>query len=43
MTLSVSRLYNVGDKMVNDYGAGSGIITVRRNQIIWGKPAPVPL
>jgi hypothetical protein len=29
--------------MVNEYGAGGGIITGRGNQIVKRKPAPVPL
>jgi hypothetical protein len=38
-TLSLSRLYGVGDRMINEYGVRIG----RGHRITQRKPAPVPL
>jgi hypothetical protein len=42
-TLSVSRLYGVGDGMINEYGTIGGMRISRRNQSTRRKPASVLL
>jgi hypothetical protein len=42
-TLSVSKLYSVDDRMINEYEADGWMKTGRGNQSNRRKPAPVPL
>jgi hypothetical protein len=42
-TLTVLRLYSVGGKMINEYGAVGGMRIGRGNRITRRKFAPVPL
>jgi hypothetical protein len=43
MTLSVSGLYDVDDRIINEYGAVSGIRIGKGNRSTQRKPAPLPL
>jgi hypothetical protein len=40
--LSVSRLYSISDRLINDYEALGGMKSSTDNQSTQGKPAPVP-
>jgi hypothetical protein len=42
-TLAVSRLYNVGDRMINEYGAVCGMRIGRGNRSIRRKLVQIPL
>jgi hypothetical protein len=37
------RLYSVGDRMINEYGAVGGMRIGRGNRSNWRKPTPLPL
>jgi hypothetical protein len=41
--LSVSRLYSMGNRIVNEYGLGAGMESFRGNQSTRRLPAPKPL
>jgi hypothetical protein len=43
MTLSVARVSNIDDKMINEYAEVGGMRIGRENQSYWRKPAPAPL
>jgi hypothetical protein len=43
MMLSVSKLYSLNDKMINEYGAVGGIKVDRWNQSMQRKVLPLPL
>jgi hypothetical protein len=43
MTLSVSGLCSVNDRMINEYEAGGGMKIGRGDQSTWRKPAPESL
>jgi hypothetical protein len=42
-TLSVSGLYSIGDRLINEYGTVGGMRIGRGNWSTWRKPAPVIL
>jgi hypothetical protein len=41
--LSISTLYNIDDKMINEFVEVGGMRIITKNQNYWRKPAQAPL